>query len=233
MRIAVALTLALTAFQTVSVFAQNNPERFWLAGRYDGDRIIVYFDAVKFGDTFPKDAGIIAYPIADAFFDPMVLRPEDVARFQKGPQSERFAIGDRYDLLLGDGSAVAVKLTSLVGFAADEAVGNDSFIGALAVTGQPERLLFSKNYYVVRRHVEAPGNSLPKFDPKAPIARLESDPVPFDIESKIAALVIERMRTGIIVYIQGEDSRGIRLVEYKDAVGVKDMRLLQAISTGE
>jgi len=40
-------------------------------------------------------------------------------------------------------------------------------------------------------------------------------------------------RTGIIVYIEGQDSRGIRLVEYKDGAGMKGMRLLQSVGTAE
>lgn len=308
--------MALHAFPA---FAQSGSERFWLAGRYDGNRVVIYFEAVKFGNTLPGDAGIIPYPVADAFFDPMELKRDYIARFQQQPQTEHFAIGDRYDLLVGDGSAVTVTLTTLVGFAADEAVGNNSFIGALATTYQPERLIFSKNYYVVRRHVEAGEASRSKFDPNAPIARLDSDPLTFDIVSNIASMVTGRIkalepaarraeveslspaltvqrftladgstryyvwaewrakqdspeslglaawispapalhvlamdppggaqkqsllnvvdlgngRTGIIVYIEGEDSRGIRLVEYKDGAGIKDMRVLQSVGVAE
>jgi hypothetical protein len=108
LRTVVGLFLGLIAPLSLPLFAQRGPERFWLAGRYNGNRVVVYFEAVKFGNTFPSDAGIIAYPVADAFFDPMELRPEYVARFQREPQSEHFSIGDRYDLLVGDGSAVTV-----------------------------------------------------------------------------------------------------------------------------
>jgi hypothetical protein len=319
MKIGRLLFLGFMALHTLPLFAQSGAERFWLAGRYDGNRVVIYFEAVKFGDTFPGDAGIIAYPVADAFFDPMELRPDYIARFQRQRQSEHFAIGDRYDLLVGDGSTVTVTLTTLVGFASDEAVGNSSFIGALATTDQPERLIFSKNYYAVRRHVEAGDASRSKFDPNAPIARLDSGPVTFDIENKVAAMVTERIktivpatrraqvenispalsvqrftladgstryyvwaewrekadspesiglsawispvpnlhivavdptggtrkqnllnvvdlgnrRTGIIVSIEGQDSGAIRLVEYKDGAGIKDMRLLQSVGVAE
>jgi hypothetical protein len=324
--IAITLTLGLLASGDIPALGQNAPERFWLAGRYDGNRIIIYFDAVQFGDTFPKDAVRMAYPIADSFFSPAGIPPEYVARFQGRPQSEHFSLGDRYDLLLGESGTTSVTLTTLVGFASDEQVGNDSFIGALAIADNPDRLLFTRDYYVVRRHVELPANTpQPKYDPKAPVVRLDPDPVPFDIESKAVALMTDRMegasdlgdlkqkaeqisptvsvqrftvadgttryfvwadwrtenglahdsfvrlgawmsplpalhllaeeppgtadgvqresvlnvvdlgngRTGIIVFLEGEDSRGIQLMEYKDGAAVKEMPVLQTISFGE
>src|SRR5437867_281973 len=112
--IACALVLGVFVSHSVPAPTQTTPERFWLAGRYDGSRIIVYFGAVKFGGTVPKGAVKIAYPIADSFFTPVGLPPEYVGRFQKGPQAEHFSIGDRYDLLLGDGGTTPVTLTALV-----------------------------------------------------------------------------------------------------------------------
>jgi len=47
-------TLALSAPHYVPARAQAKPERFWLAGRYDGNRVIVYFDAVKFNGALPS-----------------------------------------------------------------------------------------------------------------------------------------------------------------------------------
>ena len=76
-----ALMLGLLVSRNVPFLGQTAPERFWLAGRYDGNRIIVYFDAVKFRQTVPKDAVKIAYPIADSFFNPVGLPPDYVARF--------------------------------------------------------------------------------------------------------------------------------------------------------
>jgi len=226
-------------------------------------------------------------------------------------------------LLLGDGAITTVKLTSFVGFASDEVVGNDSFIGALATPENPDWLLFSRNYYVVRRHVELPpGSPVPRFDPNAPRVRLDPDPVRFDIQTRIAGLVAARMktvatpevlkltqsispilnvqrfmvvggdsryfvwadwrsekgpnyqsifhfaawvspspslhilaaepdsgylvkesllnvvdlgngRTGIIVYIEGPDNRGIQLIEYKDGAALKGMRVIHSVGAGE
>jgi len=321
-----ALVLGLIVSRNFPFLGQTAPERFWLAGRYDGNQIIVYFDAVKFGETVPKDAVKIHYPIADSFFSPVGLPPDYVARFQQKPGAEHFSIGDRYDLLLGDGGTTTVTLTTLVGFENDEQVGNDSFIGALATPERADRLIFTRDYYVVRRHVEPPPNSpKPRFDPKAPIVRLDADPVPFNIQTQAAALITERMkgaatpedlrrqaekisptltvqrftigdgstryfiwadwrselgagyqsivrlaawlapapalhflaveppgfldgvqkenllnvvdlgsgRTGIVVYIQGADSRGIQLKEYKDGADLKHMRAIQAVGVAE
>src|SRR6185369_2006255 len=115
--------------------------------------------------TVPKNASKIAYPIADLFFIPVGLPPAYFASFQQKPGAEHFSVGDRYDLLLGDGGVTTVKLTTLVGFQSDEVVGNDSFIGALGTVEDPDWLLFSRNYYVVRRHVDLPPNSpKPRFD---------------------------------------------------------------------
>jgi len=320
-----SLFIGLLLSQAVSIVGQTQPERFWLAGRYDGNRIIVYFDRVKFGSTRPKDAVKIPYPIADSFFNPVGLPPSYISGFQQKPGAERFSIGDRYDLLLGGGAVTTVRLTTLVGFESDEAVGNDSFIGALATAEDPDWLLFTKNYYVVRRHVEPPPNSpQARFDPNAPRVELDSDPVRFDTQAQIAALVTARMktaftppdvkkvenispvlnvqrftipdgnsryfawadwrvesgpnytsifrlgawisplpalrilaveppsrmdgvqnekvlnvvdlgkgRTGIIVNVQGSDSRGILLLEYKDGVALDGMRMIHAVSHGE
>jgi hypothetical protein len=320
-----ALMLGLLVSRNVPFLGQTAPERFWLAGRYDGNRIIVYFDAVKFRETVPKDAVKIAYPIADSFFNPVGLPPDYVARFQQKPGAEHFSIGDHYDLLLGDGGATTVTLTTLVGFEGDEQVGNDSFIGALATPERADRLIFTRDYYVVRRHVEPPPNSpKPRFDPNAPIVRLDPDPVPFNIQTQAAALITERMksaalpedlrrqaekisptitvqrftigdgstryflwadwrseqgagyqsivrlaawlapsplhflaveppyvfdgvqkenllnvvdlgsgRTGIVVYIQGADSRGIQLREYKDGADLNQMRAIQSVGVAE
>jgi hypothetical protein len=212
-----------------------------------------------------------------------------------------------------------------VGFEGDEQVGNDSFIGALATPERADRLIFTRDYYVVRRHVEPPPNSpKPRFDPNAPIVRLDPDPVPFNIQTQAAALITERMksaalpeglrrqaekisptitvqrftigdgstryflwadwrseqgagyqsivrlaawlapsplhflaveppyvfdgvqkenllnvvdlgsgRTGIVVYIQGADSRGIQLREYKDGADLNQMRAIQSVGVAE
>jgi len=126
-------------------------ERFWLAGRYDRNHVIVYFEAVKLKHTLPRDSSaIIAPPIAEGFFSPVQVSPAYVDRFRK-PGMERFKIGDRYDLLLGDGSVATVTLTKLVGCETDEDVGNDSYIGALARIESADTTLLARKYFALRR----------------------------------------------------------------------------------
>jgi hypothetical protein len=134
------------------IFGQVRPERFWVAGRYDGNRIVVYFNKVQFGGTMSSKAREIAPPVAYGFFSPVELPASYIAGFQKKPDVEHFAIGDRYDLMLGNGMIATIKLTALVGCETDEEVGNDSFIGALATVEEPNSLLFTQGYYAVRRH---------------------------------------------------------------------------------
>jgi hypothetical protein len=57
-----SLLFGLLAMRSAQTFGQNAPERFWLAGRYDGNRVVVYFDAVKFGGTLSSNARKIAHP---------------------------------------------------------------------------------------------------------------------------------------------------------------------------
>jgi hypothetical protein len=144
-------TLALLLVLSTPLVAQQKPERFWLAGRYDGNRIVVYFDAVKFAGGLTAKALKIAPPVAEAFFDPVELPAGYIASFQNIPGAEHFALGDLYDLIVGNGSITTVKLTTLIGCETDEEVGNDSFIGALA-TVTSGRLPSGGNYYAVRRH---------------------------------------------------------------------------------
>ena len=120
---------------------QSQPERFWLAGRYDGNRVIVYFDAVKFNRTVPADAQKIVQPVVDGFYDPVELPASYIAQFLNKPGAERFAIGDQYDLLTGAGNPVTITLTTLVGTEGDEQVGNDSYTGALATVERGTGLL--------------------------------------------------------------------------------------------
>ena len=194
-----ALLFVLLALHGVPTWCQMKPERFWLAGRYDGNRVVVYFEAVKFEGTVPSAARKLAPPLAGAFFEPVELPASYIARFQKTPDAEHFAIGDRYDLLMGKGTIATIKLTTLVGCETDEPVGNDSFIGALGTMEDKDLLgLLARSYYVVRRHQEPQSNGArPK--PKTPDdftkhARLLDDPIRFDIEVKIAELLNQRMK---------------------------------------
>src|SRR5438105_1640466 len=127
---AAILTLGLTA--PCLAFAQTTSERLWMAGRYDRNHLVMYFSAVKFNGTVPPDAAKIAEPKADAFFYPVGLPAAYVSQLQKKtPRTEKFSVGDRYDLLLDGGRVATITLDRLVGFENDEQVGNDSYIGAL------------------------------------------------------------------------------------------------------
>ena len=59
--LAAVLACAAGAGRATAI-SQRETERLWLAGRYDRTHLIVYFEAVRFNDTFP--AGV--EPIAPA-----------------------------------------------------------------------------------------------------------------------------------------------------------------------
>ncbi len=325
-----ALVLGVIALHGTPTAGQAKPERFWLAGRYDGNRVVIYFDAVKFQGTMASNARKIANPVAGAFFTPVELPLSYIARFQEMPNAERFSIGDRYDLLLGNGTISTITLTSLLGCETDEEVGNDSFIGALGTVDANDALGLTKElYYAVRRHQEPKGEG---SKPKAASeylkhAGLSGQSVRFDMETQIVEILSQRMktestdaerrtagsvspalrvqpfqiadgsvryyvraewksgkepndtasyvlaawitplpklrimavekrtspydgieaglpdlrnvvdlgdgRTGIIINVLGLDSTDLRLVEYRDGANIKDMHVLQSISTGE
>ena len=192
------ILFALLGLQCVPGWGQQNPERFWLAGRYDGDRVVIYFQAVKFAGTMPPNARKIADPVVAGFFSPVELPANYIAHFQAASNAERFALGDSYDLLLGNGSVVPIKLTMLVGCETDEGVGNDSFIGALATVEKSDSLFATKGYYAVRRHQE-PQSGASNLRPKttaelSKYAHLGDDPVRFDVEAKIAEILNARMK---------------------------------------
>jgi hypothetical protein len=193
-----ALLFGLLLACNASGQGQNNPERLWIAGRYDGSRIIVYFNAVKFGGTIPANAKRLPYAVAEGFFQPVELPPSYLAGLKYGPSAEHFAIGDRYDLLLGNGGVATVTLTTLVGAETDEGVGNDSFVGALGSLDSNGRafdnrdaLMFVKsNHYVLRPHVE-PLAGAPRVRPVPRIqpAGLADDPVAFNVQTRMASLL--------------------------------------------
>ena len=186
----IALIFGLLMTTAVPLSAQATPERFWLAGCYDGNHIIVYFQAVKFKGTVPAVRRRINPPVSDGFFIPEELPADYVAAFQKSTGAEHFSLGDTYDLLTGDGGVVPITLTTLVGTEGDEEVGNDSYIGALATlsnrSGVPPH-----GYYAVRRHREV------KAGPKmisALFARLLDEPTRLNTQTRIAALLTQRQR---------------------------------------
>src|SRR5690348_17191100 len=123
LRLTVAF-LGISILHSHIALSQTRPERVWLAGRYDGTRIIVYFDAVHFNGTLPATAKKII-PTAGHFWEAVELPPTFVAPFQKNFTSEHFALGDHYDLMLEENHVATVSLTTLIGCETDEGVGNN------------------------------------------------------------------------------------------------------------
>lgn len=213
-----SFALAMLAAPMTCVFGQNpgptgpssssqpvetsgkQQERFWIAGRYDGNRVIVYFDAVKFNGTKPSIAEELPPPVANGFFTPKKLPWSYVAKLQQGPDAEHFKIGDQYDLIFGSGLIRTITLTTLVGAETDEGVGNDSFIGALGTVDQDDDLPylnFSEDYYIARRHnkgLSANLSTAATAETGTLGAGLELGPVRFDIQTQIVELLKDRMR---------------------------------------
>lgn len=190
------LAIGMSSLLCHTASAQTQPEPFWLAGRYDANRVIVYFEGVKFNGTIPASEQKLAPVIAERFFDPVELPASYVAQFQKGPKTERFALGDQYDLLVDYDKVATVTLTTLVGSEMDEEVGNDSFIGALATVDKNDFPYLSKNHYVLRRHRELPaGKSENMPNPNAVYAGLQTEPISFDIQKQIVVLLNEGMKS--------------------------------------
>jgi hypothetical protein len=178
--------LRILAFLFASVSVSSLPAqpphpRAWLAGRYDGNRVIVYFDAVHFGPNPAPDLQKLSSPVAEAFFEPVVLPNNLLAKFAKSPDWQPFAIGESYDLILGGNSTITVRLTQLVAAIGDEQVGNDSYIGALATVTENGALVFSNNYYALEPHATRHVT----FENTRAI--LSDEPVPFNIQSEIAS----------------------------------------------
>ena len=196
--IAMTLTSQVVAqAQIAQVQPEQAPERFWIAGRYDGNRIIVYFDAVKFEGTLASIAEKLPAPVARGFFHPVKVPWTYSARFQKGPEIEHFALGDKYDLLLDSGLVRTATLTTLVGAETDEEVGNDSFLGALATLDKENAMVLDKNYYVLRRHRENESSADKEnhpLKPHATYAYMENEPVRFGIQTEIVDLLTQRMK---------------------------------------
>ena len=192
----VLLAVGINAMLCHATPTQTEAERFWLAGRYDGNRIIVYFQGVKFKGTMPSSPYKLARAIAERFFDPVQLPASYIAQFQKGPSAERFAIGDRYDLLLDYGKIATVTLTTLIGSEMDEEVGNDSLIGALATLNEDDIPYLSKNIFVLKPHRERPATqSKAELNPDAVYPGLQSEPVRFGIQQQILALLESRVKS--------------------------------------
>lgn len=194
------LVLAQRSGQSPASSAATSSEQsattFWLVGRYDGNRVIVYFDAVQFGGLIPANVQrSIAEPVAPGFFIPVELTQRYLARFEDAPGAEHFALGDEYDLLPGDGATATIRLTTLVGFENDEGAGNDSYIGALGTIEGDTDPLSRHDCYVVRRHQQTQ-----RLPPQVQIAQslaaaqLVYAPVSLETETQIAALLTKQMR---------------------------------------
>jgi hypothetical protein len=188
----IALLLGIISLQPCILLAQTQPERFWLAGRYDRTRIIIYFDAVKFNGTLPATAKKLV-PEAVRFFEAVGISEKFIAPFQKAPSSEHFAVGDQYNLILEENHVATVSLTTLIGCETDEGVGNDSFIGALATLNEDDLPYFRKDYYALRRHLA--GRQKPTAEIPDVWVRMENEPVEFNAQSQIVALLTDRMKT--------------------------------------
>lgn len=192
----IVLIIVLVSLSNTLCTAQIKPEKFWLAGRYDGNRVIVYFDAVQFNHSVPSEAKDIANPVVYGFFTPMELPANYIAQFLKKSDAESFALGDKYDLIMDEGHIATVTLTQLVGTEGDEAVGNDSYIGALATVGDHDLIFLSNTIYAIRRHRETPNAGVRSIlGPGKIHPGLEKEPVRFDIQTKIVALLTQRMKT--------------------------------------
>jgi hypothetical protein len=190
----VALLLGIVSLQACILLAQPQPQpqRFWLAGRYDRTQIIIYFDAVKFNGALPATAKKLA-PEAARFFDSVGISSNFIEPFQKSPSSEHFAVGDQYDLILEEDHVATVSLTTLIGCETDEEVGNDSFIGAIATLNENDLPYFRKEYYALRRHDA--GRQKPNAEIPSVWVRMENEPVEFNVQSQIVALLTGRMNT--------------------------------------
>lgn len=188
----ITLVLGILALQPCIVRAQTQPERFWITGRYDRTRIIVYFDAVKFNGTLPATAKKLV-PEASRFFEAVEISAKFIAPFKKAPSAEHFAVGDKYDLILEENHIATVSLTTLLGCETDEGVGNDSFIGALATLSEDDLPYFTKDYYALRRHHSGQKKAVAEISDVW--VRLENEPAEFNIQCQIVAVLTDRMKT--------------------------------------
>lgn len=207
---AMALILACATVRLPFAFGQTQPEpeRFWLAGRYDGNRVIIYFDTAQFDNKLPADQRKITDPVTPGFFDPFEISADDIAQLPKKSNTEQFVLGDQYDLLPGNDVVTQVTLTTLVADEGDEETGNDSYIGALATEKRPNDLLFAKNYYAVRRHeAHDPATLKPPFKPVTSYAELSDEPIAFDLQTQMVSLLTQHM-TAAATDIQRKAAEG-------------------------
>jgi hypothetical protein len=177
-----------------SIVSQAPPDRVWLAARYDRTRVVVYFDAVQFHGGFPGNARKIPEPTAEVLFPPQAVSAAGLASVQGKPGMERFAIGDRYDVLVDAGHVATMTLTTLVAAEGDEATGNDSYIGALGTVAAEDLRFLTQKYYAVRRHGATRGAGVSRASDPATFAGLRSAPVLQTTKRQIVALIRERLK---------------------------------------
>jgi hypothetical protein len=191
---AAILILCLVIAHRDSILGQAPSDRVWLAARYDRTRVVIYFEAARFHGTFPRNAGNIAAPEADVLFPPQAVSADSLASVQQKPGLERFAIGDRYDLVVDAGRVAAITLTTLVAVEGDEATGNDSYIGALGTVAVEDLHFFTQKYYAVSRHGAMQSAGLSRASGPATFAGLRSQPVPPTTKRQIVALIRARLK---------------------------------------
>lgn len=170
-------------------------EKYWLAGRYDGNRVIIYFYSSNFSGDASSFGRAIVGPVIEAFFDPFEITTRFLDQVKAPEGAEHFAIGDRYDVLLGNGTIATVRLTELVAEQAD--IDANVYVGALGTEEKANSLIFTRNYYVARRHHDAfpaGAGASKSAHTEAENAKLISDPVRFDLQSKIADLLNQQMQ---------------------------------------
>jgi hypothetical protein len=208
---AYSLIFLLAALASIAPILAQSPKqsvtlaaRFWLAGRYDGNHIIALFDEIKFNGTVPRTARFVSVPTTPGFLTEQELSANYVAQLPHDAKSERFRIGDQYDVLLGDGRVEPVTISTLIGYVSDDEDDDPSYIGAIAKVADPATLIGTQSYFALRRHqvvdtaleqsLSTPASA--SLANKAGIfAALSEVPVRFDLESKVASLLSERMRT--------------------------------------
>jgi hypothetical protein len=61
--VAAAIVAFAATFASVPESGASAPERFWLASKFDGRRAMIYFDTLRFGNSFPATAEAL-YPAA-------------------------------------------------------------------------------------------------------------------------------------------------------------------------
>jgi hypothetical protein len=195
---------AVASTRLVPVRAQTPEPRFWVAGRYDGNHIVVFFDDVMFKDTVPRTARTLPAPATLGFLSQRELPANYVAQLQRKPGAERFHVGDQYDLLMGSGKFTTVTLTALVGYVSDDEDDDPSYLGALAKVNEPTALVGTRSYYVLQRHDsssalarrrELSSAAASIVTESGTFASLFDEPLRFDLQTKIAALLTVQMRT--------------------------------------